>query len=126
MAYGYYNLFTGLYSTRAGALKPRLQHIISGQECISYKIMMKNDHFYWGKMDWATTSYSGSHTLFVRSFNKSFMFLFLMSSPGVIINYPKTIVLTSALQVILFYHQVHNGISILSCFILTQLLIQHF
>ena len=56
-------------------------------------------------MAWATSSYmhSGSHTLFIRSFNKSFIFLFLMSSDGVIINYPKTLVLTSALQVILFF-----------------------
>ena len=42
--------------TQTGALKPRFQHLF--QDCISYKIMMKNDHFYWEKMAWATASFA--------------------------------------------------------------------
>ena len=62
--------------------------------------MMKNDNFYWEK--WLgphQAMHSGSHKLLIRSVNKSFMFLFFNEF---------------ALQVILFYHQGHKRISILS------------
>ena len=64
--------------------------------------MMKNDYFYWEKMAWAM--YSGKHTLFIRPFNSAFNEF-----------YPKTLVMTSALQVMhITHHQGYKRSSILS------------
>ena len=44
VAYGYCNLFTGMYPDRS------LEALASiFQVCISYKIMKKNSHFHWEK-----------------------------------------------------------------------------
>ena len=68
--------------------------------------MMKNDHFYWKK--WLGPQH--------KVFNSIFL-----SFHGVIVNYPNTLVLTSALQVmhihvtlIYFHHQGYNISFILS------------
>ena len=81
--------------------------------------MMKNDHFYWknglghSKLNafWLT-----HYTLFIR-----FLTFFFIFFHGVIVNYPNTLVLTSALQVmhihvtlIYFHNQGYNISSILS------------
>ena len=82
--------------------------------------MMKNDHFYWknglGHSKLKCILVNTHYTLFIR-----FLTVFFFCFHGVIVNYPNTLVLTSALQVmhihvtlIYFHYQGYNISSILS------------
>ena len=103
MAYGHSNLF-------AGALKPRLQH--SFQECISYNIMMKNDHFNWEKWLGLQPAMRSVNTLLQQYF--LFFNEFSWCDHKLTKDLHTDFCITGHAYITLFHNQGYNGRSILS------------